>query len=459
MSYHERAWQFIDHIARKRFVCSGRYGPDNEPICYIWDGQGKEVDIPIEEWMVWEKENNNDPAGNVEDYVRTKLIANAKIITSQRINWQNTLFYKYKPDHSLWVQSSETYAPCYCVLVGKELYNLVEHTVKLTPRSTFRSLETYLQPHEYPGSSLCAIEGLNSTGKTMMIWQAIAHMSDYDRSKSAYIRVNEYSELYQMIRDIINLYNIGYRFIFIDFDPVVNEQALLNNYVRIEKCVHQLKWPESENLKIIVALDTISYNHHIFTNDFIDQHNITIINTSHIPQPEWCSLMGLDNNTNYPYAKYGGVLYHDPVDLIVPRKIEYEDHDRLGPINDIGWFDFISVHNAIYPGLYYRESKSMINAKRYWNYYESTKKNHKKLVELIICDVHYILWSAPTVVPAINIEDLNIDEYPILRPIDVYENARVIIQQFCNDRKLNCRYEMENHLYECMARLTTQVPD
>ena len=100
------------------------------------------------------------------------------------------------------------------VITGTALQDYVQPVTDFRRRDCMKALEEYL--HSDISGKVFILYGLRRTGKTTMIRQSIAAMSDADRSKTAFMQIRRGNTLGEINTDIQWLQKHGYRFVFID---------------------------------------------------------------------------------------------------------------------------------------------------------------------------------------------------------------------------------------------------
>lgn len=100
------------------------------------------------------------------------------------------------------------------IQTGEVLASLVSQVRGLEKRDIYRRLTSYL--YGTNRTRVCAVYGLRRTGKTTMLFQAIADMSDEDFRKAAYVKMRTTDVMKDITDDLEQLYGAGYRYIFID---------------------------------------------------------------------------------------------------------------------------------------------------------------------------------------------------------------------------------------------------
>ncbi len=114
------------------------------------------------------------------------------------------------------------------VKTGKELAQMVAGVKLLEKRDIYQWIPKYLQSDVK--TRVCVIYGLRRTGKTTMLFQAIADMSQEDFAKTAYIKLRTKDIMNNVTRDLDKLWNLGYRYVFID------EVTLMEDFIDTAIC-------------------------------------------------------------------------------------------------------------------------------------------------------------------------------------------------------------------------------
>lgn len=100
------------------------------------------------------------------------------------------------------------------VISGNDLWDMVAPTNELHKRDLYSQLEDYIYGTDR--TRVCAVYGLRRTGKTTMLFQAIAEMSPEDFEKTVYIKMQTDNRMEHINRDLKKLRQSGIEYVFID---------------------------------------------------------------------------------------------------------------------------------------------------------------------------------------------------------------------------------------------------
>lgn len=106
------------------------------------------------------------------------------------------------------------------VLMGEALRKGYVEVAELQKRDCFEQLEKYLYGKGY--GRVCVIYGLRRTGKTTMLFQA---MADLPLEETVYIKVHVSDTMGMLNRDLKKLAARGYKYVFLD------EVTLLEDFI------------------------------------------------------------------------------------------------------------------------------------------------------------------------------------------------------------------------------------
>ena len=191
------------------------------------------------------------------------------------------------------------------VLTGSALKPLAESVRGFERRSCYAELESYLQ-QSYPGK-VFILYGLRRTGKTTLIRQAIASMSDRDFGLAALIQVKPGITLAEINADLRRLRDHGYRYVFID------EITLAEDFIEGAALLADIY--AASGLKIVLS-GTDSLGFLLSASEELYDRCI-LLHTTWIPYREFervLNVKGIDE-----YIRYGGTLslggkhYNEPV--------------------------------------------------------------------------------------------------------------------------------------------------
>lgn len=180
------------------------------------------------------------------------------------------------------------------VLINERLKAFIDGVDKYEKRDCFRQLNKYL--YRNIKDRICTIYGLRRTGKTTMIRQAIYQMDENMFRQAAYIKVNRKDKLTALNQDLDNLYENGFRYVFID------EVTLMDDFIDCASLFSDVY--ASIGMKIILS-GTDSLGFYLASgNELYDRDYI--IHTTYISFAEYSRLLKSDDIDKY--IQYGGTL-------------------------------------------------------------------------------------------------------------------------------------------------------
>jgi len=161
-------------------------------------------------------------------------------------------------------------------------------------RDCYEKLKEFLYSSER--DRVCLVYGLRRTGKTTLLRQAIADMSDEDLKKAAYIKGRKTDTMAMMNRDLKKLYEEGFRYIFID------EVTLLADFIDSAALFSDVF--AAMGMKIVLSgTDSLGF---WFAMDDELYDRAKLIHTTFIPYREYSRVLGI--NSIDEYIRYGGTL-------------------------------------------------------------------------------------------------------------------------------------------------------
>lgn len=180
------------------------------------------------------------------------------------------------------------------VRIGKDLDIYMEQVKGKKKRYVYKTVNKYLYGDDY--TKVCAIYGLRRTGKTTMIFQAIADMSEDDFAKTAYIKVKKNNDIDMVMRDVQKLKDAGYKYIFID------EVTLMKDFIDSAAVFSDIF--AIMGMKIVLSgTDSLGF---LFARDNELYDRVIMVHTTFIPYREYSELLDIDSIDEY--IRYGGTL-------------------------------------------------------------------------------------------------------------------------------------------------------
>lgn len=177
---------------------------------------------------------------------------------------------------------------------GKELKPLADIVRSYKKRTGFRKLHDFV--FGAPRDKVFILYGLRRTGKTTMIRQIFAEMSDADLERSAFIQVTAQNSLKEVNHDLRELEKKGVRYVFLDEVPLMQdfiEGAALFSDV-FAACGMKIVLSGTDSLGFLFAEDEQLYDRCI------------LLHTTFISYGEFESVLGIHDVD--AYIQYGGTM-------------------------------------------------------------------------------------------------------------------------------------------------------
>ena len=180
------------------------------------------------------------------------------------------------------------------VVFGENLTTTVESVKKWRKRTCYNSLIKYLDAPV--ADRVCLVYGLRRTGKTTMLRQAIADLSEKKFAKCAYIKARTSDTMADINHDLKVLSALGYKYIFID------EVTLMQDFVDSAALFSDVF--AAQGMKIVLS-GTDSLGFWFAANEEL-YDRATMIHTTWISFKEHSYLLGINDIDEY--IRYGGTL-------------------------------------------------------------------------------------------------------------------------------------------------------
>ncbi len=100
------------------------------------------------------------------------------------------------------------------VIAGGDLKHLIANSEGKIPRFALKELEGYL--YSEPNGKIFVLYGLKQSGKTTLMYQALADMKPADRKKAAYVQLRGNQKIEDLQKDLWKLHTRGIRYVFAD---------------------------------------------------------------------------------------------------------------------------------------------------------------------------------------------------------------------------------------------------
>lgn len=177
------------------------------------------------------------------------------------------------------------------VVKGMGLRSLANSVSKYSKRDCYKTLEKFVKGN-YDGK-ICILYGLRRTGKTTLLFQTLA---DLPIEQAAYIKVQTTDNMAYLTKDLNQLFNLGYRYVFID------EITLLSDFINTAAVLSDVF--SMMGMKIVVS-GTDSLGFAMANRDELYDRSV-MIHTSFIPFREYARLLGIRSVDRY--IEFGGTL-------------------------------------------------------------------------------------------------------------------------------------------------------
>ena len=164
----------------------------------------------------------------------------------------------------------------------------------------YRRRECFRQLHDFvygePQDKVFILYGLRRTGKTTMIRQIFAEMSDTQLAKAAFIQITAKDTLADVNRDLKALEAQGFRYVFLD------EVTLMEDFIEGAALFSDVF--AACGMKIVLSgTDSLGF---LFTEDEQLYDRCILLHTTFIPYREFESVLGIHGIDEY--IRYGGTM-------------------------------------------------------------------------------------------------------------------------------------------------------
>ena len=180
------------------------------------------------------------------------------------------------------------------VKTDKELLDFVAPVKNYKKRNCYKNLHEYI----YGNSTdrVFILYGLRRTGKTTLIRQLIAEMSEEMLMQTAFMQINSFIDLAQLNIDLKQLSKMGYRYVFID------EVTLMNDFIDCAALFSDVY--ASSGMKIVLSgTDSLGF---LFSEDNELYDRCFMTHTTFIPYAEFENVLGIKGIDEY--IRYGGTM-------------------------------------------------------------------------------------------------------------------------------------------------------
>ena len=180
------------------------------------------------------------------------------------------------------------------VRVGESLRAFASPVLKYKKRECYQKLYDYVYGEHQ--DKVFILYGLRRTGKTTMIRQILADMSDAALAKTAFIQVTARDTLADVNRDLKILEELGCRYVFLD------EVTLMEDFIQGAALFSDVF--AACGMKIVLSgTDSLGF---LFTEDEQLYDRCILLHTTFIPYREFESVLGIHGIDEY--IRYGGTM-------------------------------------------------------------------------------------------------------------------------------------------------------
>lgn len=184
------------------------------------------------------------------------------------------------------------------VIMGSKLSKMVEQVKQLERRTACEQVKKFIYGKDY--SRVCAVYGLQSTGKRTVMLQAIADMSEEDFSKTAYIEAKDTDCIQDVADDLHLLCDKYVEYVF------VNEITRMRDFIDSAALLSDIF--AMMGMKIVLTgTSSLSF---LLSRDHELYDRVRLVHTTYMPYKEYNRLMG--NGTIDEYLLNGGFLKEFP---------------------------------------------------------------------------------------------------------------------------------------------------
>lgn len=180
------------------------------------------------------------------------------------------------------------------VRIGETLRSFAATTRNYRKRECFRQLHDFV--YGEPQDKVFILYGLRRTGKTTMIRQIFAEMSDTELAKAAFVQITARDTLADVNHDLKLLEAQGFRYVFLD------EVTLMEDFIEGAALFSDVF--AACGMKIVLSgTDSLGF---LFTEDEQLYDRCILLHATFIPYHEFESVLGIHGIDEY--IRYGGTM-------------------------------------------------------------------------------------------------------------------------------------------------------
>ena len=210
----------------------------------------------------------------------------------KRLEKELKVLQKQLPRKSVSAASAHTFATN--IRAGEALRTFSASVRRYRKRECFRQLHDYIYGELQ--DKVLILYGLRRTGKTTMIRQIFAGMSDAELSKAVFIQITARDTLADVNRDLKMLEAQGFRYVFLD------EVTLMEDFIEGAALFSDVF--AACGMKVVLSgADSLGF---LFTEDEQLYDRCILLHTTFIPYREFESVLGIRGIDEY--IRYGGTM-------------------------------------------------------------------------------------------------------------------------------------------------------
>lgn len=183
------------------------------------------------------------------------------------------------------------------IFVGKELRKLANKVKNFKKRDCYNKILKFINGNYY--ERICSLYGLYGTGKSTLLLQTIADMSEEDFEKTAYIKLSTAEKVADVTHDLDILRDLGYKYIFLEDVTKMRDFA---DAASMFSDIYSMM-----GMKIVVTGDESASIWLASCDELYDR--VFLFRTTNIPFEEYSRI--LDENDIDKYIKSYGTLYEN----------------------------------------------------------------------------------------------------------------------------------------------------
>ena len=259
------------------------------PIGYI---SKKTINGKTKQYLQW-TENGKKKSKYVDDELAEELRAKIERRRELQKREKELTFMLPKPKKNE-QEKQETHVFRTNVMTGEALKNYALVVANYKKRAIYKDVCDYVYGDSH--DRVFILYGLRRTGKTTLIRQTIAEMSDADFSRTAFIQIGAGIGLADVNRDLKYLMSSGYKYVFIDevtlIEDFIEGAALFSDI--FAACGMKIVLSGTDSLGFFFSEDEQLYDRCIF------------LHTTFIPYREFEEVLGIKGIDEY--ICYGGTM-------------------------------------------------------------------------------------------------------------------------------------------------------